>query len=140
MATITSAASSEASATLTVTDWWLKDPTDADLNAAIDVQPPHPVRIRKRTGVFRALGRSKSLTVSGVAGAQDGSVTVMTATAAEWDALEALVSSTNVLLLQSPLGDQWYVTLADDVEADLTFAAGEPWRSVRFSYVEVDAP
>lgn len=137
MATITSAASSTVSATSSSNDWWLKDPLDSAANRAVDVSAK-PSIIAKRKGIFRPFSRENAVVVSGDGGARDGSMRLTSMTADEWDDLEALLVRDATLLLQSPLGDQWYVQITDAQE-ELVNASPEV-HAATITYVEVDAP
>lgn len=110
MATIASDNSTAAPAVLALGGWWLKDPTDPTLNLEVD---GHTVEFQtdEPQGVFLPLGAEHPVVVSEAITGAAGTLDVLCLTQAEYDSLVTLRGTQRVLLLQSPLGDSWYVRL-----------------------------
>ena len=122
--------------------WWLKDPLDPTVNLAINPQGPNvPGSISERAGLFEPLGRKFPVVVSDSMGAEKGSATWRTFTAADYAALKTLIRRQSALLLQSPFGEQWFVRLWGDRQWDLLVSTlAQPVRDHKVTWVEVDRP
>ena len=141
MADIYSAISTVASATVTFTDWWLKDPTTPALNSSIDVQEPLRLEKFETQAVFRPLGRTLPVVVSGTLNGEQGTLDMDFTTKAAFDAFDALRNTQRVLLLQSPFGDNLYVRLGATRDASLKHAdSTSQYRDVSIGFVQVDKP
>jgi hypothetical protein len=140
--TISSAASTTAAATAASSAWWLKDPTLASLDATVEVVLPFDTDRAERQGVFEPLGREFPVVVADALLGESGTLTIDCYTGTAYTQLEALRATQRVLLLQSPLGDQWYVRLGDNRRASMTFApsASLATRTITIDWVEVDSP
>ena len=131
-----------ASSTLSVTNdgtWWLKSITDPTLNkGSIRILHGLDMQQEEDIAVFRPIGRSKAVVVSGSMYGVDGNYSIKTAGAAEWAAVNALVTHQGTLLLQAPDGTQKYIRFTArswNETGDVSFLL----REVKVAYVEVDA-
>lgn len=97
-------------------------------------------QIDEDLGVFRAIDRRYPIIVTGELTGWDGSITVNTSTAAEWDALQAIIEAQLVLLLQAPYGWQKYVRLVGGAKANTGGTPSAPQRTATLNYVETGAP
>lgn len=141
MADIYSAPSTTAAATVTFAAWWLKDPADPTLNREVDVQQPLRSERREQQGVFRTLGRDRPVVVTGPITGEEGELTIVFVTDAEFDAFEALRATQRVLLLQSPFDDNYYVRLGDTRRTEFMAANGTTrYREVSIGFIEVNRP
>lgn len=137
MTTITSNASSSASASVETSGWTLKDPLDATRNLLGIWIRPISLTSPETTEVVHALGRANAIVrsdsvVSGVEGKLE--ITVLES---GWVALRTVIYSQRTLLLQSPRGDQWYIRLLERTK-EIGTVPGQ--RTIEASFVEVDAP
>lgn len=127
--------------TVTSDAWWLKDPEDPTLNREVDVRGPLRTERREEQSVFRPLGRTRPLVVTGALTGEEGEIEIDLFTQDDYDDLEALRSTQRVLLLQSPFEEQWYVRLGPVRRSEFAYAAGtERHRVVTIGFVEVDQP
>jgi hypothetical protein len=117
--------------------WWVKSTDSPSLNyGGVRVLEGVGVAVEENLGVFRAIGRSEPIVVSGTIGGQDGSYTILTLGVAEWDSIYALATHQGTLLIQDPFGQQKYVR-AVSRNWKQTGATTAPRREVNVGYVEV---
>jgi hypothetical protein len=133
--------------TISPTSWRLKDPLVPASNVSVSVVACQPERIKPQI-VTQGIGASvATVTHSGLRGYQID-VTFRTDGRAAHNALMALFESGHTLLLQSVLGEQWYVQLGERLQIPIIKAApavGEttPIRFLRefgLMFNEVEAP
>jgi hypothetical protein len=84
--------------------WWLKSPNQPDLNVAVEVREIQTISRAGRQGVFQALGATSVVVISDTRGPRTGEITLRTQTEAHQDALDALLDTTDTLLLHGPVG------------------------------------
>jgi hypothetical protein len=110
--TLTSAA---ATATATATNdgtWWLKAVSTPALNkGAVRVLQNPAEATAENLGVFRLDGRTDTVVVSGQMFGDDIDFAIATSTAADFEAVKALVTAQSTLLLQEPFIDSTGVGL-----------------------------
>lgn len=135
------ASTTTAAVTAAPTSWWLKDPTDATVNQAVNVnQPPKTSRV-EQSGAFYPLGRTRPVVVADAMTGDDGAIGLLTLTAAAYTALLVLLKRQRVLFLESPFGESWYVRLMGSRDTTLSrSAAAAPYRQTSVTYVETDMP
>lgn len=138
-ATLTSAPSGTVTATLVLADWWLKDPLAPQLNRSVwvegrEIEVTYPEEIAE----FLPLGRARKVILKGDIRGGEFPVTFFTNSRAQRDALDALRNRQSTLFLQSPVGDQWYVSITAWQVVRHSFSPNI-WR-INASMVEVDAP
>lgn len=115
-----------ASTTLTSSSVWLVHPTNPSKSQAIKIGQWGPRTRKVNRGVFYPMGRATAVAVTdGVRQAATFDLTVITQTAADADALEALVADSATLLLNVPQNNNWnrsseYVSIGDMVETPYT--------------------
>lgn len=130
-----------ASLAVTVTNdglWWFKVTTAPSANiGGVRVLSGLDLRQGGQVGVFRPIGRSKSIVIEGALAGMDGSYEVHCSTAATWTALAAVVRSRATVLVQDPFGEQKYVRFTDR-SITQTGTPSSPIRVVTLPYVEVD--
>lgn len=117
---IASAYSTTATATLTVSGWWLKDPQFPALNMLIRVAPASFVlrrRIPQKT--YEGLAAATATVVTDGAKGDEGTIDVWSMTGERWAKLDALLSSGRPLLLEDALGRSWFVQIGDSSESTL---------------------
>jgi hypothetical protein len=107
---VESLASTTATATVTTSQWWLVDPLNTSASFSPEVSA-HTTSIMEQSTSHGQMGQKYPVVLSSVVGGTDGSITVESHSAAEWAALQALVTSQHVLWLTSPFGEAWYVRL-----------------------------
>lgn len=139
MALISSSYTATQSVTPANADWWLKDPLDPSVNAAVGVTSWAP-KVSESTGVFGPLGRSRPVVVSDGLNGEDGTLTLEAINAAEWLAIQALTERPKTLLLQSPWGDNHYIRIIGERTIAVEMSVAFPIRTVSINYVEVDIP
>ncbi|HVC23492.1 MAG TPA: hypothetical protein VNH82_08730 [Candidatus Dormibacteraeota bacterium] len=109
---LTSAASTVASVTATLGNWWLKNLLIPAQNVTVEVSADFATdRIEQSTVVY-PIGQNRPSVIFDVIEGVDGSVTVTTTTAAAYTALETILGAQAILLLQSPYGYSRYIRLA----------------------------
>lgn len=137
----TGAWSTSATAVVTADEWQLKCPQDPSINIYNVRVITNPTEdITEDLGVFRPLDRRYPIVVAGKLGGWDGSFTIATITADEWDAVRAVVEAQKVLLLQSPFGWEKYVRIVGGARTIIMGTPTVPRRQVSFDYVEVGSP
>lgn len=130
-------------ATWSSSSWWLKDPTDPTASLEVRLRTFGSVTRPARQGDFQPLGAAFPIVVRDTAGSARGVLTIAIDTAAERDAIEALLSALPIVLVQGPIAagepDRYVVfgdvTTTRKVESD-QFA----WRDMTLPWTEVDAP
>jgi hypothetical protein len=134
-------------AALNPPDWWLADPTDASRRMPVNVAATS-LTTTEAQGVYEPLGRAKAVVISDGAKAQRGELTVRARDATEKAAITTLLSGDRPLLLQSVLGDVWFIRVTGDrkwtlLRAQPLEAEASPIRSfheIVLPWIEVDAP
>jgi len=142
MADIYSDPSSVDTETVTSDAWWLKAPTDPDLNTRLRVADD-AIAIQSTTpqGVFQPLGRANSIVVSDTPKGDTVTLNLSFMSKADYEAFHALRSAGATLLLQSPFERQWYVAVAGDVSSSLVYRKDTTeHRSVTVSFIETSGP
>lgn len=124
MPDVVSLPSTTSSATYVPSGWELKDPSASALNIiGLRAQTPIRVRPREPQTSYDAMGRPEPISVSEGRKGADVSVTVQTQSQAEYDALEAILATSRVLLLvDGALPRQWYVKAQDRVDIEFVRA------------------
>jgi hypothetical protein len=118
--------------------WWFKCIQDADLNrGSIRVLKQIDIQIQEPNTVFRPLGASRPIVVSGPIQGQDGGYNIKTVTEAEWDNIYPLITHQGTLLVQDPFGNQNYIRITDRKWTAET-QSGNIYRDITLSFVEVD--
>lgn len=121
-------------------NWWLKAEGDSTLNiGAARVLGAGAISREKsaNVGVFRPLGRSGAVVVTGDVYGYDGTYEVLAVGDAEWAALEALLFDyTGTLIVQSPFGETNRVRVVTRNMA-LAGTPDSPRRLLTIGYVEV---
>lgn len=120
--------------------WWIKAPDAPTLNvgqARVLGGSPLSQSRDANVGVFRPLGRSSAVVVTGDVYGYDGTYDVLAVGEAEWAALEALLLDyTGDLIVQSPFGETRTIRVTSrSVTVDGTPTL--PRRVVSVGYVEV---
>lgn len=138
-ATATSLPSPVRTATLDLDRWWLKDPLEPALNRTVYLEgEDFSFVLPEDVGVFAPLGRSRKLVVSGqIRGAEFGG-TFFVRGQADYEALADLRRKQRTLLLQNPIGEQWYLRFTT-WEVRRSGIGINVWR-IGFAAVEVDPP
>lgn len=123
---ITGPNTTSVTATITITDWWMKVPKNSTLNTQFtDVFTPDSGTIglamkttkHEAAAWFNPLGRTRRVKITDkIHGEYLNLIMTLTSSALK-NAFEAIHESQQVIYLQSPTGDSWY--LAFDVDRNL---------------------
>lgn len=128
----------------TPTQVWLKDPGLPQRSVAVTVGTPMPTwRQPARQGVNQVRGRRLPVVITDVRSGKTGDITVITETPAEREALDWVLSSGSVLLLQWPPGwgeADMYVSVGDVSLAPVADFAEFHDRTWTLPLTEVDRP
>lgn len=123
---------------------WLKDPGLPQRSCKVTVGTPLPTwQTSARQGVSQVRGRRLPVVISDVRSGRTGSLTVVTETTAERDALNWVLESGSVLLLQWPPGwgeTDMYVSVGDVSAAPVVDYAEFHDRTWVLPLTEVDRP
>jgi hypothetical protein len=118
--------------------WWLKSITDPTLNrGSVRVLKQIDLVVSEPNTVFRPLGATRPIIVSGPIQGQDGTYVIKTITEAEWDDIYPLVTHQGTLLIQDPFGNQNYIRITNRKWSAET-QSGNIYRDIDISFVEVD--
>lgn len=118
--------------------WWFKCVQDTSLNkGSVRVLKQIDIAISEPNMVFRPLGASRPIVVSGPIQGQDGGYLVKTVTESEWDDIYPLIVHQGTLLVQDPFGNQSYIRITDRKWTAET-QSGNIYRDISLSFVEVD--
>ena len=145
MPDVISDASATASATLAITQPWIKVPTDPTLNIAVYTLDRAPITRQEAQSVHWPIGREDAVVVSSARRSVVSSITVWRATIAERNALDAILDARVTCLLQIPSeesgqpGEQWYVRFRSSSEQRVVRVT-DAARGVELPFVEVRAP
>lgn len=119
--------------------WWLKCITDPTLNkGSVRVLKEISVKVIEPNTVFRPLGASRPIVVSGPIQGEDGGYNIKTVTETEWDSILPLLNHQGTLLAQDPFGNQKYIRIVNR-EWSAETQSGNIYRDINITYVEVDA-
>jgi hypothetical protein len=140
-----SAWSTPLSVTWTATDWWIKHPNLPALNLKLTVGmfSYADVQHAARQGIFQPLGAELPIVVSDTRGGATGTVTLLLATAALQDALDALLDTADTFLLQGPLADgqpDRYVRFGDHASVRLVDRSWAKATTEALAWIEVAQP
>lgn len=133
---------------LHIDSFWLKDAADPSRSQKVKVVAFKPKRTEP-VGDDDVLGDDKAVVVTDGPKAWRGTMTIQTESKAEWDALNVLLDSGRVLLIQDALGNQWYARVTGDREHEQLRSIPDPdeWRfpvrhlyRVTFPWAEVRKP
>lgn len=117
--------------------WWFKSVSTPALNfGGVKVLEGVGLTVEEDLGVFRTIGRSEPVVVSGTIGGQDGSYTAVANGTAEWAALYALATLQSTMLIQDPYAEQKYVRVTSRSWKQ-TGSTSSPRREITLGYVEV---
>lgn len=140
--TLTSAWSAPSTAaTVPVTDFWLKHPSNFGMSMRVSVAGDLVSTSEESQGAFRPLGRSRAVVVSGDVYGEEFQLPLSFRTEADWRAFEALRLARTTLLLQSDMTDQWWVRLGPSRQVSLRNRSErrtKPYREVSVTATEVD--
>ena len=122
-------------------DWNLKCPTLPSINrVGVQVVDQPSEELTEDLGIFRPLDRRYPVVVAGQLGGWDGTLTLVTTTAAEWNAIKALLESQKVLYLESPFGWSKYIRITSGAKVDILGTLASPRRRISVSYIQVQQP
>lgn len=118
--------------------WWLKALGTPALNiGGLRVRGPLQESVQQSVGVFRPLGRSTPVVVSGDIYGNDGQYSITFVNDAEWGAAQDLLFSfTGDILVQDPFGEQKTIRFISRA-VDRSGTVANPVRVVTVGYVEV---
>lgn len=139
--TLVSGNASIVAATLTIPDWWLKDPIEPAHNMVLDIYGDSFQQTKHEDqAVFHAIGRSKVIVVADVVRGEHFTLTPEFLTQTTYDAFEIIRNSQRVLLLQRGYtNEQWYIRLGNERSTSL-LNFSPPYRRISIEAEEVDAP
>ncbi|GAA0641273.1 hypothetical protein GCM10009548_01820 [Streptomyces malaysiensis subsp. malaysiensis] len=127
-----------------VTDAWLTDVSLPARSVAATVGTPLPDWQRSaRQGVYNVRGRQAPIVISDVRASRTGTLTLVTESEEERDALWWVLETGNTLLIKWPLTftePDMYVQVADVTEAHITAVAEHSDRTWTLALTEVDRP
>lgn len=128
------------SATLQVSEWWLKDPLNPSRNVkfmasgnSFDVEEPEDF------AEFQPLGRKYEMIVSDVMRGEKLSFNLTTMGRAEHEAFRYLRRTQRVLLIQAPYIKQWYVRLGKSLSEKVLNIESE-YRELSVDAIEQGRP
>lgn len=133
--------STTASATLTFTDWWLKNPIDPTYNQVLSVVGDNFKRTRKEEqSVYEPLSRPMPVVVRGVVRGERFQLQLEFLTLAAWEAFEDIRNQQQTLLLQRGYtNEEWYGVLG--AEREITEARADAnYKVISIEFIETDSP
>lgn len=143
--TVTSDWSDTVTATLTLTDLWLKDVDSPSRNMVINLEPGTVISRRQKVGVFDPLGAEYPIVrTDGRKGEAGDNWPVNTFSKAEHDALDLLLSPGRNLLLQLLSGEpqRFVAVVGGNVATTQQVMRDEDdqWQPTRFSWIQIAEP
>lgn len=142
MPDIGSVYSTTATATLTFSEWWLKNPLDSTYNQTLSVMGDGGFkRSRKEEqSIYEPLGRPMPIVVRGVIRGERLKLQLEFLTQAAWDKFEDIRNQQQTLLLQRGYtNEEWYGVLG--AERELTEARHDAnYKVIDIDFIETDAP
>ena len=138
----TSESSDWQAAAVDVDGWNLKVPQAPELNwiDAMITGTPNEAS-SEDVGVFRAVGRTMPVIVSGDIGGWDGDLTIHCSNPTEWAALKQIIEGQLVAYLEDGFGEAKYIRiLPNSVRVKRKGSKTLPRRVVDLTYVETSAP
>lgn len=124
-----------------ITEVWLKSISRPWLNKTVEVVDFSDITRRARAGVFDVIGRSMPVAVNDVRGGREFTLTLYTATDAEYRDLDIFTASGDPIFIQVPAGSRvpaGYFTVSDVQSARLTQHSGK--RVFELPLIECAAP
>lgn len=108
--------------TLSTDGWWLKHPEHPEWNTLLDVAPTFRIAIREPQETIPVLGAEEPLHATDGIKGLDLTLPLWSKDAAMFAAVWRLVTTGDVLLLQSNLGQQWWVKVQTGASFDRLLA------------------
>lgn len=135
-------------ATITNPKWRLRDPLDPSRNVAIDAKPGWAPSHKVTAGVFYIDGRENAVVGQGSIFGIASNLVLWALDEQTRDDVLVMLKSRRTLLVQSHLGEQWYVRVVGDIPTPLLRlapVAGEPYptrhaHEITAPLVQVDRP
>lgn len=126
---------------LVYTSWMFRDLTDSTLSInalllgdAITLERPESL------GIFEALGRKTKIAISDVIHGDEISFTFFFQTQAEYDAFQRLAATKRTILVQNPVGEQWYAKFVDGYQITRSGIGNTRKRTVTVKMIEQAVP
>lgn len=125
---------------------WISDPLRSRTARQFGPQSFDATTRPVRQGVFRPVGRPDAVITTGVRGLREGKFTIVTATKADREAYDALVSQSGIVLLRVPPdqgeldGETIYVKLTGDAPENRLLPSRTPHRGIGQSWIEQRRP
>jgi len=117
--------------------WWFKPIVFPAYNiGGVRVNYGISETIVETTGTFRPLNRDNAVVVAGSIYQNDGHYQISLTNDSEWNAMENVLKSQCIILVQDPYGTQKYVRFITR-ELDLAGTSGRRVRSLKIDYIEV---
>lgn len=136
--------SAEVTATWQSTQWWLKHPTRPALNLPIEIASYREVTRAARQTAFQAMGADLPVVISdSTRGGPVGTVVLTAYDSDEQDALNALLDTTDTLLLHGPVEDGMpdrYVRIGDQASSRVVDKSFAHVTTETLPWVEVAVP
>lgn len=73
----------------------------------------HDTEVVESVGVFRPIGSTRPVVISGDLYGQDGSMSIMATSTSEWSSLEAVLQGQAPITLHDPWGGEWLIRVID---------------------------
>lgn len=119
--------------------WWFKAVTEPDINLGnIRVLAQLDTNIEEPNTVFRPLGSTRPIVVSGPLQGEDGIYSIKTLTETEYDDFYPIMTHQGTILVQDPAGNQKYIRITARTFAAESKQGGVIYRDIDLAYVEVD--
>lgn len=118
--------------------WWFKAVEKPTINkGSVRVLKELSVSVQEPNTVFRPLGATRPIVVSGPIQGEDGGYNIKTVTETEWDNIYPLIVHQGIILVQDPFANQKYIRIVDR-EWTAETQSGNIYRDITLRYVEVD--
>jgi len=121
--------------------WGLSNPLVQGSGVALDLNGNPSKTLRQVDTEFDPQGRPLGVKLTDGFKGVDWGLVFRTGNLTDQNALEALLTQTGALLLQSPLGGQWYVTVIGSPEVEFQYETGQhPIQDTTVSLRQVNSP
>lgn len=119
--------------------WWFKVIDEPDDNlGSVRVLAQLDTNIEEPNTIFRPLGATRPIVVSGPLQGEDGIYNIKTITEAEYDDFYPVMTHQGTILVQDPAGNQKYIRITSRTFSAESQQGGVIYRDIDLAYVEVD--
>lgn len=122
-------------------NWMVKLVYDSDYNFIANAKGPTWARgSEEDTSVYKAIGRDRVIVLTDQIYGDNFSLTFMCTNQTEVDDVVNIRAQQKTMLIQDPIGRQWYVRSTGGMAINEIFVSEDPYQEITIHFEEVDPP